>query len=117
METERTLGYEPTDRETEKFGYDIESRIPGTWRPCFIGGQGPRPQRGHHHGHPQRDPVLNEQTEDYRLAIVEFLDDGAHRVHYVSQPFRCEPDFDAASVNYSFRDLLCRAATVADAVS
>ena len=26
METERRLGFEPTDRELEKLGYDIESR-------------------------------------------------------------------------------------------
>ena len=29
MEIERGLGFEPVDRETEKLGYDIESRIPG----------------------------------------------------------------------------------------
>ena len=28
METERRLGFEPTDRELEKLGYDIESRVP-----------------------------------------------------------------------------------------
>jgi hypothetical protein len=27
MEVERALGFEPTDRETEKLGYDIESRV------------------------------------------------------------------------------------------
>ena len=32
MKTECTLGFDPTDRETEKLGYDIESRIPGTGR-------------------------------------------------------------------------------------
>jgi len=29
MEVERQLGFDPTDREFEKLGYDIESRIPG----------------------------------------------------------------------------------------
>ncbi|MDD9989759.1 MAG: DUF3883 domain-containing protein [Spirochaetaceae bacterium] len=58
-----------------------------------------------------RNEVLYSMNkpEDYRLAIVEFLDDGAHRVHYLREPFRREPDFDAASVNYSFKDLLARA--------
>ena len=28
MDVERDLGYEPIDRETEKLGYDIESKIP-----------------------------------------------------------------------------------------
>jgi predicted nucleic acid-binding protein len=35
MEMERSLGYEPTDREYEQLGYDIESRIPGTGRLRF----------------------------------------------------------------------------------
>ena len=30
MEVERGLGFEPVDREFEKLGYDIESRVPGT---------------------------------------------------------------------------------------
>src|SRR5690606_25527705 len=36
MEVERRLGYEPVDREHEKLGYDIESRVPGTGRLRFI---------------------------------------------------------------------------------
>ena len=46
------------------------------------------------------------KPEDYRLAIVEFLDDGVYRVHYLRESFRHKPDFDAASVNYLFKDLL-----------
>ncbi len=30
MEIERGLGFLPTDREFERLGYDIESRVPGT---------------------------------------------------------------------------------------
>jgi hypothetical protein len=30
MEIERGLGFEPIDREADKVGYDIESRVPGT---------------------------------------------------------------------------------------
>ncbi len=109
METERTLGFDPTDRETEKLGYDIESRIPGTGRLRFI------EVKGRVHGAETITVTRNEilysmnKPEDYRLAIVEFLDDGSHRVHYLREPFRREPDFDAASVNYSFKDLLARA--------
>src|SRR2546430_11771427 len=36
MEIERRLGFEPTDRETEKLGYDIESRVPGTAKLRFL---------------------------------------------------------------------------------
>ena len=109
METERTLGFDPTDRETEKLGYDIESRIPGTGRLRFI------EVKGRVHGADTITVTRNEilysmnKPEDYRLAIVEFLDDGSHRVHYLRQPFRREPDFAAASVNYYFKDLLVRA--------
>ena len=36
METERKLGFEPTDRDIEQVGYDIESRVPGTGKLRFI---------------------------------------------------------------------------------
>jgi hypothetical protein len=36
MAVERELGFEPTDREFEKLGYDIESRVPGTGKLRFI---------------------------------------------------------------------------------
>ena len=39
MQIERDLGFVPTDRETEKLGYDIESRVPGLPAPrpgCFF---------------------------------------------------------------------------------
>ena len=36
METERNLGFDPTDREFEKLGYDIESRVPNTGKLRFI---------------------------------------------------------------------------------
>ena len=49
------------------------------------------------------------KPDDFILAIVEFAADDTHRVHYVRRPFRREPDFGAASVNYEFRELLARA--------
>ena len=109
MDTERALGFEPTDRETERLGYDVESRVPGTGKLRFI------EVKGRVSGAATITVTRNEvlyslnQPEDYRLAIVEFLDGGGHRVHYLRRPFRREPDFDADSVNYSFKDLLARA--------
>jgi len=35
-EAGRSLGFEPVDREMEKLGYDIESRIPNSGRLRFI---------------------------------------------------------------------------------
>jgi hypothetical protein len=36
MEVERQLGFDPTDREVEKLGYDIESRDPRNGELRFI---------------------------------------------------------------------------------
>jgi hypothetical protein len=109
MDVERGLGYEPVDRETEKVGYDIESRVPGTGRLRFI------EVKGRACGAATLTVTKNEilyslnKPEDYILAIVEFIDGGRHRVHYVRTPFRREPDFGVTSVNYDFAELLARA--------
>ena len=49
------------------------------------------------------------KPEDCILGIVEFLDGGEHRVHYVREPFQREPDFGVTSVNYDFAELLAKA--------
>ena len=109
MEVERQLGFDPTDREFEKLGYDIESRIPGTGRIRFI------EVKGRVSGAPTITVTRNEilyslnKPDDYILGIVEFLDGGEHHVHYVREPFQCEPDFGVTSVNYNFAELLVRA--------
>ncbi|MCX7197668.1 MAG: DUF3883 domain-containing protein, partial [Proteobacteria bacterium] len=110
MDIERRLGYEPVDREFEKLGYDIESRVPRSGRLRFI------EVKGRVSGAETITVTRNEilyslnKPDDFILAIVEFMDDGSHREHYLRQPFQREPDFGAASVNYSFAELLARAA-------
>lgn len=107
MAIERELGYDPIDRETEKLGYDIESRIPGTGRLRFI------EVKGRVSGAQTITVTRNEilfslnKPDDYILAIVEFDGDQA-TPHYVRQPFRKEPDFGVTSVNYDFSELLER---------
>jgi superfamily II DNA or RNA helicase len=109
MEVERKLGFEPTDRELEKLGYDIESRVPGTGRLRFL------EVKGRASGADTITVTKNEilyslnKPEDFILAIVEFLNDDVHRVHYVRRPFQREPDFGVTSVNYDFRELVARA--------
>ncbi len=109
MAVERGLGYEPTDREFERLGYDIESRDPAGGRLRFIEVKG-RVSRA-----PSITVTRNEvlyslnKPDAYILAIVEFLEDGGHRVHYLRRPFQREPDFGVTSVNYSFAELLARA--------
>jgi len=108
MQVERDLGYVPTDREAEKLGYDIESRVPGTGRLRFI------EVKGRVSGAATITVTKNEilyslnKPDDFILAIVEF-DGDTHRVHYVRRPFQREPDFGVTSVNYAFSDLLARA--------
>ena len=109
METERRLGFDPTDREFEKLGYDIESRVPDTGKLRFI------EVKGRVSGASTITVTRNEilyslnKPEDFILGIVEFLEDGGHRVHYVREPFQREPDFGVTSVNYDFAELLARA--------
>ena len=107
MEIEKRLGYEPVDREFEKLGYDIESRIPGTGRLRFI------EVKGRVAGAPTITVTKNEilyslnKPDDFILAIVEF-DGSEHRVYYLDRPFQREPDFGVTSVNYGFSELLAR---------
>jgi hypothetical protein len=109
MEIERKLGYEPIDREAEKLGYDIESRIKGTGKLRFI------EVKGRISGAKSITVTKNEilyslnKPDDFILAIVEFLDENSHRVHYIRRPFDREPDFLVTSVNYDFEGLLARA--------
>lgn len=108
MEIERGLGFEPTDREFEKLGYDIESRVPGTGKLRFI------EVKGRVTGASTITVTRNEilyslnKPEDFILAIVEFTGSDNHRVHYVRHPFHREPDFSVVSVNYDFAELLAR---------
>ncbi|MFZ2651785.1 MAG: helicase-related protein [Burkholderiaceae bacterium] len=109
MEIERSLGFDPTDREFEKLGYDIESRVPGTGKLRFI------EVKGRVAGAPTITVTRNEilyslnKPEDFILAIVEFTSDATHRAHYLRQPFQREPDFGVTSVNYDLADLILRA--------
>ena len=109
MAVERSLGFEPTDREFEKRGYDIESRVPGTGKLRFIEVKGR--VSGAANILVTRNEILYSlnKPDDFILAIVEFLGEDDHRVHYVRQPFQREPDFGATSVNYDFTELLARA--------
>ena len=109
MEVERSLGFDPTDREFEKLGYDIESRVPQTGKLRFI------EVKGRAAGASTITVTRNEilyslnKPADFILGIVEFRDGGRHQVHYVRKPFQREPDFGVTSVNYDFAELLARA--------
>ena len=109
MEIERTLGFEPKDREFEKLGYDIESRVREEGRLRFL------EVKGRVAGADTVTVTKNEilyslnKPEDFILAIVEFHPDGSHRVHYIRKPFQREPDFAVTSINYDMKELIARA--------
>lgn len=106
MEIERGLGFIPTDREFEKLGYDVESKAPNSGKLRFI------EVKGRISGAPTITVTRNEilyslnKPDDFILAIVEFLTDDDHKVHYIRNPFQREPDFGVTSVNYNFSELL-----------
>ncbi len=108
MDIERSLGFDPIDRELEKLGYDIESRIHGTGKLRFI------EVKGRISGAPTITVTRNEilyslnKPDDFILAIVEFLDAKTHKVHYIKKPFNREPDFGVCSVNYNFAELIAK---------
>jgi superfamily II DNA or RNA helicase len=110
LEVERRLGFEPTDREFEKLGYDVESRDVRTGQLRFL------EVKGRISGAATITVTKNEilyslnKPDDFILAIVEFLEGDAHRVHYVRRPFQREPDFGVTSVNYDFAELLAKGA-------
>lgn len=109
MDIERSLGFDPIDRETEKLGYDIESRVPGTGKLRFI------EVKGRASDAKTVTVTKNEilyslnKPEDFILAIVESMSDENYHVHYLSHPFQREPDFGVTSVNYDFAELIARA--------
>ena len=109
MEVERKLGFEPVDRESDKLGYDIESRVLGTGKLRFIEVKG-RIQDAKTVTVTKNEVLTSlNKPDDYILAIVEFQNVGTEQVHYVRQPFRREPDFGVTSVNYDLPELLTRA--------
>ena len=109
MEVERGLGFQPVDREVDKLGYDIESRVPGTGKLRFIEVKG-RVQDASTVTVTKNEVLTSlNKPDDYILAIVEFQNGGTEQVHYVRQPFHREPDFGVTSVNYDLPELLARA--------
>ncbi len=111
MEVERGLGFEPTDRELEKLGYDIESRDGQKGHLRFI------EVKGRVSGADVVTVTKNEilyslnKPDDFILAVVEFLEGDKHQVHYLRRPFEqsgLTTDFNGASVNFPMADLLSR---------
>ena len=108
MDVERGLGFSPVDRECERLGYDIESHDPTTGRLRFIEVKG-RVEDAETITVTRNEILYSlNKPDDFILAMVVFVSDDTHHVHYLRQPFQREPDFGVTSVNYTFADLLAR---------
>lgn len=108
MATERSLGFEPVDRELDKLGYDIESRRPtGGLRFIEVKGRA----SGAKDITFTRNEILTalNKPENYIIAIVEFTSDTDHRVYYLRNFFSKEPEFEMTCTAFSFEELLRKA--------
>ena len=71
MEVERGLGFDPTDREADKVGYDIESKVPGEGKLRFIEVKG-RAARSDTVTVTRNEILYSlNKPEDFILAMVE----------------------------------------------
>jgi SNF2 family DNA or RNA helicase len=105
MEAEKAKGFIPRDVSAENRGYDIESRDPATGHLRFLEVKG---------RHSEADTVTvtrNEiltalnKPESYYLVLVLIDGDGAREPVYLKTPFKSEPDFATASVNFKIEEL------------
>ena len=101
MEIERSLGFEPIDREFEKLGYDIESRVPGTGKLRFIEVKGRVSGAETITVTATRSSTRSTSPTTSSSPSSSSSTTATHRVHYLRQPFQREPDFGVTSVNYA----------------
>lgn len=110
IEKEQKLGFHPIDVSKENLGWDIESLIPESGKLRFI------EVKGRIEGANTITVSKNEilaglnKPDSYVLAVIEVSLDNDHgkaiHTHYITNPFKREPDFAATSVNYKWRELL-----------
>nr|BBH87964.1 RNA helicase [Thermosporothrix sp. COM3] len=105
MAIEQENGYIPRDVSSDKCGYDIESRIPGSGKLRFIEVKGR--QKGAETITVTKNEILTalNKPEDFFLAIVE-VDGERTTTWYVQRPFERKPDFKATSVNYNLKAMI-----------
>ena len=110
FDAEKAKNHRTVDVSAEKCGWDITSYPPGGGDPKHI------EVKGRIAGATEVCVTRNEilyafnQGDKFVLAIV-FVneDDSTVGPHYLTNPFQREPDWGAASVNYTIRELLKRA--------
>jgi superfamily II DNA or RNA helicase len=111
---EQALGHTVKDVSAEKCGWDITSRHP-TGADGSIRDDRHIEVKGRVKGSSTVTVTKNEifssfnQGEKYLLAIVLVDGDDVDGPHYIKHPFKTEPEFGVASVNYDLQELLARA--------
>ncbi len=110
MKAEEAKGHRVVDVSAEKCGWDVSSYPPNSTDPKHIEVKGR--VKGADTITVTRNEILYafNQGEKFVLAIV-FVnsDDSTEEPDYLMNPFQREPDWGAASVNYSISELLKRA--------
>jgi hypothetical protein len=114
LELERSFGHDAKDVGAKKYGWDITSRPPvnpdGSMksdRHIEVKGRA----KGQSTITVSRNEVLYglNQADKFILAVVIVDADTHEGPFYVKNPFKVEPDFGVASINYDLRDLLSKA--------
>ena len=111
---ERALGHSTKDVSAEKCGWDITSRLPVA-ADGSIKDDRHIEVKGRVKGAATVTVTKNEifssynQGEKYILAIVLVDGEEVDGPHYIKHPFKSEPEFGVASVNYELGELLSRA--------
>jgi Domain of unknown function (DUF3883) len=110
VKAEEAKGHRVVDVSAQKCGWDLSSYAPNSTDPKHIEIKGRA--KGADTVTVSRNEILYafNQGEKFVLAIV-FVnpDDSTDGPHYLTNPFQREPDWGAASVNYSVSELLKRA--------
>lgn len=114
LDIERSLGHDVIDVSAEKCGWDVTARPPVKDgkiiddRHIEVKGR----SKGQSTITVSRNEVIYglNQKDKFLLAIVLIDEDGSYEgPHYLKNPFRHEPDFGVASLNYDLNDLLSNA--------
>jgi SNF2 family DNA or RNA helicase len=110
VKAEEAKGHRVVDVSAQKCGWDLSSYPPNSTDPKHIEIKGRA--KGADTITVSRNEILYafNQAEKFVLAIV-FVnpDDSTEGPHYLNNPFQREPDWGAASVNYSVAELIERA--------
>jgi hypothetical protein len=114
MDSERALGHEVFDVSAQKCGWDVTARPP-VGPDNAIRDDRHIEIKGRAKGATTVTVTKNEifssfnQGEKFILAIVLVDGEQTDGPYYIKHPFKTEPEFGVASVNYDLQDLLARA--------